>query len=106
MGVSASCIKVSLFKLCGSVTVTVVVLYGIGEMMGGGGASSQLFCTAEGLVATIEKSLAGGLDVGRWLSFAIWGFVKISRKSGFPKSPISGHFEEVLKIGQFMSEEG
>ena len=74
-------------------------------MIDGGGALSQFCCSVGGLgVGTMKKSLGGGLDVGRWLSFAIWGFVKISRS--FPKSPISGHIEEVFKIEQFMSEEG
>ena len=100
MDVSASCITVSLFSVF-------VVVYGEGVVVDGGGALSIIGGSVEGLgVGTIEKSLGGGLDVGRWLSFAIWGFVKISRNSCFPKSPISGHFEEVLKIGQFMSEEG
>ena len=100
MGVSASCITVSLLSLF-------VVVYGEGVMVDGGGALSIVCGSAVGLgVGTMEKSLGGGLDVGRELSFAIWGFVKISRNSCFPRSPISGHFEEVLKIGQFMSEEG
>ena len=40
ISISASCITVSLFWLCESVMTFFVVLYGIGEMMGGGGAST------------------------------------------------------------------